>query len=349
MSEYLDFDRLLDVFRLHWMSTLFLVFTVLTILFFLAVRCWFRRRMKRVMDEQRAEENELDLLPSVTPMDKDALVVIKRFRREVWDLPEADLQLGMEPLYRRAFDLVREVAAIYHPEIDSPQYEASLVELLNLVRRVTTRLSNLSGTTPFKYFGSRKISDYQRYYTMYRKINDNPIVHAIKSPRLRSVVRWAWNLKNIANPVYWAGKELSREGYFFGVRWFIITYLGQVGREAMRVYSGRHYQTEEERDAALICYRLFALARQWGGPTAEEWAFIVEFVIGRAVLEADAKLHILSRCSEGRLPKDLPEQRLQSRSGLKAYHSGLKDLLDVDRHPAPIKKELIQRELAVEE
>lgn len=349
MSEFLEVYRLADVFRQHWVSTVFLVCTLLTIFLLLGARWWLKQRMKRVMDEQREEENELDLLPSVTPMDQDALAIIKRHRREVWDLPESELQIGVDPLNQRAFRLVREVAGVYHPEIESPQYEASLVELLNLTRRVTTRLANLSGTTPLKYFGTRKISDYQRYYEMYRKINDNPIVQAIKRPQLRRVVRWVMNIKNIANPIYWAGKEISREGYFFALRWFTIVFLGQVGREAMRVYSGRHYQTEEERDAALVCYRIFSLARQWGGPTTEEWSFIVDFVIGQSVLEADAKLHVLSRCSQGRIPKDLPEQRLQSRSGLKGYHQGLKRLLDVDGRPSPAKKQLIERELAVEE
>ncbi len=63
-----------------------------------------------------------------------------------------------------------------------------------------------------------------------------------RNPHLYRLARWALNLKNIANPLYWAGKEISRESYFYLLRWFYLAFTSQVGREAMRIYSGRHYQ-----------------------------------------------------------------------------------------------------------
>jgi len=108
---------------------------------------------------------------------------------------------------------------------------------------------------------------------------------ARRNPFLYRLARWAVHIKNLGNPLYWAGKELSREGYFFTLRWFHVVYIGQVGREAMRVYSGRTFQKEEDRDATLVCYRLFALTRRWGGPSPAEWAALVDFISGHGEIE----------------------------------------------------------------
>ena len=323
-----------------------MLFTLTTILVLIGIRWWIKRRWKRLLQERFDEEEELDVLTPLGAEDQQALEMIKQYRQEVWALPEAELQLNVEALNQRAVRIVRSIAAIYHPEVEIAQYEASLVEILQLIRRVSAKLARMGSVVPFKFLGNRKLSDYQRYYQVYRKINENPILQVLKrNPHLYKAARWAMNVKNLGNPLYWAGKELSREGYFYVLRWFYLTFISQVGREAMRLYSGRHFQTEEDRDATLIGYRLYHLTRQWGGPSSREWAFLIDFITSHPALEAEVKVHILSRCSQDRLPKDLDQQTLQSRSGVKWYQQGLKSLLGKDDHPAPIKAGLIEKEM----
>lgn len=348
MTADIGLRTLLDIMERHWLSLVLLFSTLMTILTLLGVRWWFKRRWKRLLEEKFEEENELDVLTPIGPKDQKALGLIKKFRQEAWELPESELLLSIEALNERAGKVIRRIAEVYHPEVEVPQYEASLLELLQLIRRVTTRLNRFAGIIPFRLLANRKVSDYQRYYHVYRKINDNPILQALKrNPHLYKMARWAMNLKNIGNPVYWAGKELSREGYFYLLRWFYLTFTSQVGREAMRLYSGRHFQTEEDRDGALICYRLYALTQHWGGPSAAEWSALVDFVTAHPTLDADTKLHVLSRWSKGRLPKDLEQQRLQTKAGLKWYRQGLKRLLELESKPLPYKAQLIEREMAV--
>jgi hypothetical protein len=117
----------------------------------------------------------------------------------------------------------------------------------------------------------------------------------------------------------------------------------------MRVYSGRQYQTEEEREAALMCYRLFALAQRWGGPSALEWSALVDFVTNHPGMELETKLQVLSRWSKNHLPRNLEEQKLKTRSGLKSYRQGLKCLQETDAELSPVKTELLQSELEAEE
>jgi hypothetical protein len=347
MNPNVGLDTFLSLIQQHWLSLFFFSISLTTILVVVGLRWWLRRYWKRLLEEKAEEENELDVLTPIGPADQEALSLIKQLRQEAWDLPEADLQLSIGDLNERAGRIIRKIAAVYHPEAEVPEYEASLAELLQLIRRVSGRLDRLAGVVPFRLLAGRRVSDYQRYYQVYRKINENPILQVLKrNPHLYKVARWAMNLKNLGNPVYWASKELSREGYFYLMRWFYLTFTSQVGREAMRLYSGRRFQTEEDRDGALVCYRLFALAHQWGGPSPAEWATLVDFVTTHPALDSDTKLHVLSRWSKDRLPKDLGEQRFQTKSGIKWYRQGLKRLLDQEPRAIPYKTQLIEQETA---
>lgn len=347
MDIYPGYDMFLELLRLHWVSALFILLTLLTIFLLLGFRWWLRRRLRCFLEEKFEEENELDILPSTGPKDQEAMALIKKFRSDVWGLPESELILSVDALNLRAVGIVKAVAGVYYPFADFPQYEASLSELLQMVRRISTKLARLSTTAPFKYLGNRRLRDYQRYYEVYRKINENPILQLVKrNPQLYKIARWAMNVKNLGNPLYWAGKELSREGYFFMLRWFYLSFISQVGREAMRLYSGRHFQTEEDRDAALVCYRLYGFTLQWGGPSAQEWSILIDYVTNHSALESEIKLHILSRWSQNRLPKDLDQQMLQTKSGIRWYQEGLKRLLNEDKKAIPLKAKLIRQEIA---
>jgi hypothetical protein len=88
--------------------------------------------------------------------------------------------------------------------------------------------------------------------------------------------------------------------------------------------------------------------RKWSGPTPAEWAAFVRFVAGRPVLDADSKIHILARCSEDRLPRDVEERTIATKSGIKWYKEGLKVLLEAEAGPSTAKTKLIERETGVQ-
>ncbi|MFZ2445426.1 MAG: hypothetical protein WAW37_03640 [Syntrophobacteraceae bacterium] len=334
-----------EIVHEHWLSAFLILVTLTTIGIILILRWYVRRRLRVMLENRFEEEHELDLLPSSGPREQEALAIIARFREEVWQLPESELQIGLEPFNRRAVTIVRAIGAVYHPDAAQPEFEASLTDTLELVKRVSTRLTRLAATVPFKYLGGRKLSDFQRYYQVYLKINDSPVLRMLKkNPHIYKAARFMMNIKNISNPLYWAGKELTREGYFFIMRWFYLSFTSEIGKEAIRLFSGTRFQREEERDAVLVCYRLFHTMRKWSGPSPAEWAAFVGFVANQSTLEPDVKLHILARCSEDRLPKDVEEQKISTKSGIKWYREGLKKMLDADAGPSTAKVKLIEKE-----
>lgn len=343
--DKIGYHTFLFVLHEHWLSAFLILVSLTTMCLALALRWYVRRRLREMLQNRFAEDHELDLLPPTGPMEREGLELIARMREEVWDLPESELQLGFDALNRRALAIIRSIGSIYYPEAAQPEYQVSLSDALELVKRVSGRLSKIASTVPMKYIGDRKLSDFQRYYQVYLKINDNPVLKLFrKNPHFYMAAKLALNIKNIANPLYWAGRELSREGYFFILRWFYLTFTSEIGKEAIRLYSGRRFQQEEDRDAALICYRLFHTMRKWSGPTQAEWAAFVRFVAGHSALDSDSKLHILARCSEDRLPKDIEERMIATKSGIKWYKDGLKKLLEADSGSSPAKVKLIEKE-----
>ena len=331
----------------HWLSAFLILVSLATICVILVLRWYVRRRFREMLENRFAEEHELDLLPPPGPMEQQAVEFIARMREQVWELPENELQLGLVVFNERAVNIVRAIGAIYHPEAAQPEYEASLSDTMELVKRVSSRLARLSSTPPIKYIGDRKLSDFQRYYQVYLKINDNPVLKLFrKNPHIYKAAKLVLNAKNIANPLYWAGRELTREGYFLVLRWFYLTFTSEIGKEAIRLYSGKRFQQEEDRDAVIACYRLFHTMRKWSGPTTAEWAAFVRLVAGHSGIDSDSKLHILARCSEDRLPGDVEDQTITTKSGIKWYKKGLKTLLEADAGSSPAKAKLVEKETA---
>ncbi len=345
MNGPIGLHTLVYLVREHWMSAFLILVTLTTMGVLLILRWYVRRRLRAMLENRFSEEHELDLLPSPGPLEQQSLEMIARFREEVWEMPEGDLQLGFDALNRRAMNIVRAIGAVYHPEVEKPEFEASLVDSLELVKRVSTRINRLASAVPFKYLGSRKLSDFQRYYQVYQKINESSVLKVFRKNRhIYKAAKLVINMKNVSNPLYWAGRELTREGYFYILRWFYLNFTSEIGREAIRLYSGTRFQKEEDRDAALVCYRLFHTMRKWGGPSAAEWGAFVLFVSGLSALDADTRLMILGRCSEDRFPKDVGEQKIATRAGIKWYKEGLKKMLDADSNDAPAKTRLIENE-----
>jgi len=141
MNTQLGWQTFVEFFEQHWISAFFLLTTLVTLLVLLTVRWWLRRKWKRLLGAEYEDEADLDVLPPYDQKDQQALDLIRSFRSEVWQIPDSELLLSIEALSQRAVRIVASIAAVYHPTTEVPQYEASLTELLQLVRRVSARLS----------------------------------------------------------------------------------------------------------------------------------------------------------------------------------------------------------------
>lgn len=332
--------------RRHWLSFALFLITLAVIVGSLLARYLLRRRWRALLDQDQAEL-EWEPAEGQGEHDQQALALIREARQAVWDLPETRLTLTSDFLVASTLDLVRRIAAVYHPHTDTPEFETSLAQSVVLAERVIIRLHRLTRFPPFRLLASRKLSEYQRFYRLVRQLNDNPLVQALKRHRrLYRIAGWLVSARHLANPFYWAGKDLTREGYFYLLRWFHATYLAQVGREAMRLYGGQACLSWEEEEAARAGRRLFQLCAEWGGPSAAEWALLVGLMAGMPHLDAQARLALLQQGAAGRHPGSTdPVSTMRSQRVKRWYRQALTRLEQVDSEPASEKKRCIEREL----
>ncbi len=328
----------------HWPSVSLFLLTTCVVGGAMILYVRWRKRWLLLPRQMDVEEEELEDLGAISERDIEALEVVKRFRAETWKLPENQLNLNIDFLLQRAMDMARAVARVYHPETDHPEYEVSLRESILMVRRVVDRLYRLSRFGPFRILSHRKLRQYQKFYRMVRQINDSSIIRALKRyPRLSRLARWAWTVKQSGNPLYWARRDLTREGYFQLIRWFHATFISQVGREAIRLYSDRSFNLKEEQDATVLVYRLFRLCGQWQGPGAAEWSALVGFVGDLPFLDHEAKCKVLTRCAAERIPGKTRTMVIETRSGRKWYRKGLR-LLAATPPETDLKRRLLNEE-----
>lgn len=308
----------------HLTSILLCILTLAVLGAVFVLRWWLRRRWHALLQESASETFHLGDPADLTPRDHEALACLKQMRREILHTPESQLSIAFESLFQRSQDVVRRIARIYHPDKEEPEYQASLEGLLQLTQRVTARLQAIAGYGPFRVLASRRLAHYRSLYRTYQSVQESPLVQGLrKHKRIYKVARLLWNLRNIKNPFYWLGKELSQEGYFLMLRWFHIALVNQVGKEAIRLYSSRPFIHDEERDLALACLKVLQECRQSGRLDAGSLGRWVVFVCGLPVLDANSKLRLIRGACSGELPPDVEKEDFRTSRGKKWYQKGM--------------------------
>ncbi len=314
-----------DVFLAHPLSLALAALAVTSLVSVHLIRKRLRRQWNSMLEE--ASEEPFGFLEESSLGEKDQAVLsyLRDLRRKVWSTPDEELTLSFDAFLTQARDIVRTIASIYHPEREEPQYQASLEDLLALSRRTASRLENIVRRGPFRLLSGRPIRHYRTLYRTYRRVNESALVRTLKNYRfLYRAARLLWSIKNWKNPLYWVGRELSRESLQWLVRWFSIALINQVGKEAMRVYGSRAFGDDEERDLALVCVKLYALCTsQEPSRRAESFHAWVEFVCDLPVLDPATKIRLLRHALRASPDSTAADAALRTRRGLSWYRKGL--------------------------
>ncbi|SMC18012.1 hypothetical protein SAMN02746041_00443 [Desulfacinum hydrothermale DSM 13146] len=308
----------------HLTSLLVCALTLAVVGVVVVLRWWLRRRWHALLQESAVDGFQLGDPEKLTPQDRQALECLKRMRREILHVPESQLSITFESLFQRSQHVVRTIARIYHPDEEEAEYQASLDGLLQLTQRVTGRLLAVAAYGPFRLLASRRLAHYRSLYRSYQTVQENRLVQGLRRhKRIYKVARMFWNLRNIKNPFYWLGKELSQEGYFLMLRWFHVTLVNQVGKEAIRLYSAQPFIHNEERDLALACFKVFSQCERdatLDAPGLKRW---ISFVCRLPVLDASSKLKLIQQACSGSLPPEMEGEDLRTSRGKKWYRKGL--------------------------
>lgn len=264
----------------------------------LAVRFWTRRQVWRSLAALPAEEDLSLPFPDVRPEDRQALEVVRVYRRRCLLRVWPDTDFSFRALLNLSMDLVQQIAAVYHPHEERPELHASLAGLINLHTRISVRLQDLLTTLPLGALKDVKLQTILYCHDIYQLCVSHPVYRFLRQHRLDKVAQWAWMLKNLASPWYWGRRAAYSGGKELLARFFLARFTAIVGFEAISLYSGRAPGNELGRTYDLAWREIRHLTADNPGLEAAALKFFLRLVLRRRDLPETTKLSLLRRLTE---------------------------------------------------
>jgi hypothetical protein len=321
----------------HWFWLLLILVVILWLGSLLVVRHWTRKKILRSFDLETLEGEDIPLpFADPRPEDKQALEVVRSFRRRCLLKLWPDTEFSLKAVMGLSLELIQQIAGVYHPEDERPELHASLSELLSLQSRVSVRLQALLETLPLKAIKDVELQTILYYHKLYKQFANHPAYLFMRRHHLDKVARYAWMVKNIASPWYWG----YRAAYYGGKEMLSRFFLGRmstiVGVEAIRLYSGRAPGAEQWRKYDLAIQEMVYLAAVNGASELEAQRFLLRLILKSRELPEPTKLLLVDRITNMQAAKPVdfdgltPAERGQVRRWLKQFI--------VKVVPAPVQK-----------
>lgn len=304
----------------YWLPWLLGGVLILWVLSLVAVRQWTKRRLRRRRPEEDRERPE-DLaisLPDPRPEDQAALEVIRAHRRRFLLNLWPDTQLSFAAVNDLSLAVIKEVARVYYPGEERPELKASLADLVALHNRVGARLRAWLETLPLRAIKDVELETWLQYHEIYRTVTSHPGYLVLKRYHLDKAVRFAWAVKNYANPWYWGSKAAYTGGKEAFGRLFLARVAAVVGEEAMRLYGRRPSPARVRKCYQVAVQEMINLALEDGRLTPETANYILRFILKARELEDQDRLALLAR---------LARPRPQEAAGINALEQSERDRL----------------------
>ncbi len=231
----------------HWFYLALAGLVVLWVISLLAVRLWTRRQVIKTLMAQEDQETVGIVLLNPSPEDEATLGLINSYRKRYLLKLWPGTEISFKAINELSQELIREIARIYYPDEDRPEFKASLADLVALHNRVGARLAAWLKTRPIRPFKDVELATVMRYHEMYQDIKSHWTYALIKEYHLDRVVRWGWTAYNYANPWHWGRKAAYHGGKEVIARLLMAKIIDLVGEEAMHIY-GRHREATEGPD-----------------------------------------------------------------------------------------------------
>lgn len=289
-------------------------FAIFNLFFFCLIFVWLfikRRKKTNIPPEIDVEDDNLDAIPlfsleDPTPDDEQALALIGEYRKNIWYKTSQTTVMKSEDLLHLVEDLATEVARIYHPDVNEPMYEASMLDILGLIGRVNDKIRSSSQEFPLSLIAERKISDVIKMKDFYQTVKNHPALEfAMRNKTVFKAGKTVWSAFNASNPWYWGRKVAYKASREAGLRYFYALMVSQVGEEAVRVYSGRSVRSVKSKDDLVIGTEMVNMALVGGEVTSGEYEEVLKFILSSKKLDAKDKIDLIRALTNKKRLKSL--------------------------------------------
>jgi len=295
------------------MDTYSLIALVFVVLILISALLAFRRhnRKKRKEELARAIEEgdyrEIELIRVQNPSQKDeqAYDLIEAERKKVWTSLSLKTSLAPKEIWQMSLVLIKEIAAIYHPEAENPQFQTSIDDLLELNERIVKRLQEYIEKPPLNTIKDLNIQDVLTYKKRYEKFSQSAgVKFAQKHKHLYSIGKHAWTVRNFLNPWYWGRKVVFTAGKEGIYRRLLSVVLKVVGEEAVLVYSECYTRKEAVALDKNIAFEMINMAIVDNVVSSEEYEVILNFILNNTKFDDWIKVTLLKALQHKRPVKN---------------------------------------------
>jgi hypothetical protein len=173
------------------------------------------------------------------PEDLAAREIIRQYRRRYLLKLWPGTAFSFKVVNDLALELIQEIARVYYPGEERPEFKASLKDLVALYNRVGARLDGLLNTKALRPFREVEVQTVLRYHEVYQSVKNHWGYQFIKRHHLDKVASWGWAVLNYANPWYW-GRRAAFEGSKEAMARLALAKIADiVGEEAILLYGRR--------------------------------------------------------------------------------------------------------------
>jgi hypothetical protein len=278
------------------------------------VRHWTRKRLLNTLTREGVQAEDVDIrIDDPRPEDRQALEVIRGYRRtfllKLW--PDTRFNLGV--LMETSQNLVKDIASAYYPEEERPELKASLADLVALNNRVGASLAVWLDTLPVRPFKDVELQTVLQYRELYQKVKEHPGYLFLKRHHLDKAARWAWTAKNVLNPWYWGRKAAYSGSKELLQRLFLAKVTTLVGEEAIGLYSRRRRNSQLLRRYQAALQEMVNLILDDASLSPQAWNYLLRFILRAKGLEDHEKLALLQRLAHPRRQETPEAEKLEKR------------------------------------
>ena len=220
----------------HYYLLLALMLLILSTALFLM----FRRERAKVQKFELEMTNlsgvPFEKVPEPTPQDEEAYALIEAERSRVWKNFSPETVLTTDYVLAQARQLVAKVAAVYHPDIEEPVYQGTVLGLLHLFKRVAERIEGYLNKFPLTVLRDRTIAELLLLHSGYVKVKENPVIKLLGNKFVDTARKLLWSAYNVSNPWFYGRQIVWAVGRELGTRYLLTLILTIVGEEAVQLY-----------------------------------------------------------------------------------------------------------------
>ena len=133
--------------------------------------------------------------------------------------------------------LVRNIASIYSPDARFPLYEVTIDELLDLMKYLSRRISEILDYNDITYLRKINLNTIISLRNLSFDIKNSKVVQVSKKYHINNILSGFKILLNIVNPLYWVRKFVVNKSFDIVEKRICASVIRIVGGEAFNIYS----------------------------------------------------------------------------------------------------------------